>query len=90
MPHKGGYGMDYGDRKFRDARAGDSERRPLRSKRDDYHGYEKNETYVEDNVMKPGPVLAAAMGGKMKKGKRPKGVMSAAGVADTLAKAWKL
>jgi hypothetical protein len=88
MPHYAKF--DYGDKTYRDAKPGDGERQPPKKEAKGYHFYEKNETVVEDNVSKPGPVLSAAMTGKFRKGKRPKGVMSAAGVAESLAKAWHL
>jgi hypothetical protein len=86
MPHSAKY--DYGDKTYREHRAGDGERIPPKGQRSGYNVYEKNETVVEDNVLKPGPVLSKAMTGNFKKGKRPKGVMSASGVAEALAKAW--
>lgn len=82
--------MDHGDKIHREPRPGDGERIPPKGVRRGYHYYEKNETVQDDNVMKPGPVLMDAIGGRFKKGKKPKGVMSAAGVASALAKAWKL
>ncbi len=45
-------------------------------------------TIQGDFVMKPGPVLSRATRGKFRKGKKPKGVPSAAQVADKLAEAW--
>ena len=42
----------------------------------------------KDAIMRPGPVLKRAMKGDFKKGKHPKGVMSASAVADACAKAW--
>ena len=45
-------------------------------------------TIQGDFVMKPGPVLTRATRGKFRKGKKPKGVPSAAQVADRLAEAW--
>ena len=83
MPHNSRY--DYGDKTYRDAKPGDSETIPPKRRNKDYAIYEKNETVVEDHVMKPGPVLSKAMTGKFRKGKKPKDVPSASAVGDALA-----
>lgn len=80
------YGYDHGDKKYRNPQKGDAEKIPKSGK--GYHTYEKNETVVEDTVMKPGPVLSAATHGNFRKGKKPKGVPSAASVANALAAHW--
>lgn len=51
-------------------------------------GRDDQGTIQGDFVMKPGPVLTRATRGDYRKGKKPKGVPSAAQVADKLAEAW--
>lgn len=79
-------GYDHGDKTYRAPQKGDGETIPKKAK--GYHIYEKNESVVEDNVMKPGPVLSRATQGDYRKGKRPKGITSATDVANALAKHW--